>query len=136
MAYLNPILQTLRGLTLLRITVALLLIAHGLMRLYVNSLHDFGAFLDAKGFPAGYALAWCVTLLDIIGGVLLALGKFRRIICAAFIVELVAGIILVHFSNGWFVVGHQTGGMEYSVLLIVCLAVIASSADKNSVTAK
>lgn len=120
-----------KTLTLLRITVSLLLMAHGFMRLYVNSLHDFGAFLVARGFPYGYALAWCVTLLDIIGGALLALGIARKPICIAFIIELVMGIILVHFRNGWFVVGHQSGGMEYSVLLIVCLVVIASTADKS-----
>ncbi|HKJ16853.1 MAG TPA: hypothetical protein VJ984_05875 [Xanthomonadales bacterium] len=31
------------------------------------------------------------------------------------------GIVLVHAPEGWFVVGLGRNGMEYSVLLIVCL---------------
>jgi putative oxidoreductase len=122
-----PFFQTRTLLIIFRITVGLFLMAHGLMRLYVNSLHGFGDFLSSKGFPAGYILAWCITLLDIVGGALLVWGKFRKIVCIAFIAELVMGIILVHFQNGWFVVGHQSGGIEYSVLLIVSLLLIAST---------
>lgn len=33
----------------------------------------------------------------------------------------VMGIVLVHASAGWFVVGVGRNGSEYSVLLIVCL---------------
>ncbi len=35
-----------------------------------------------------------------------------------------AGIVLVHAREGWFVVGHGRNGMEFSVLLIVSLLVI------------
>jgi len=34
------------------------------------------------------------------------------------------GIALAHFPDGWFVVGGGRNGMEYSVLLILCLVVI------------
>ena len=127
----SAFLQTKTLLVVSRIAVGLFLMAHGLMRLYVHSLHGFGEFLVSNGFPYGYALAWCITLLDIIGGALLVLGIFRTPVCIAFIIELLTGIILVHFKNGWFVVGHQSGGMEYSVLLIICLLLIAST-DKNN----
>lgn len=35
------------------------------------------------------------------------------------------GIVLVHAPEGWFVVGLGRNGMEYSVLLIVCLLSLA-----------
>ena len=35
-----------------------------------------------------------------------------------FIVQLAAGIWLVHAPNGWFVVGGGRNGVEYSVCLI------------------
>jgi len=65
-------------------------------------------------------MAWIITLSDIIGGVLLAIGYSKKILNAWFIFLLLKGIILAHAKNGWFVVGHQSGGIEYSVLLIIC----------------
>jgi len=56
----------------------------------------------------------------------MAAGYFVRWIAAIFIIELLVGIFLVHLQNGWFVVGATQGGMEYSVLLIICLVVIAA----------
>lgn len=38
------------------------------------------------------------------------------------------GIVLVHAPHGWFVVGAGRNGMEYSVLLIVCLLLLALQA--------
>jgi putative oxidoreductase len=41
------------------------------------------------------------------------------------------GIVLVHAQNGWFVVGPSTGGVEYSILLLLALIVIASREGKK-----
>ena len=126
-----PFISSDHSLVLLRITVALIMMAHGIMRLIVNSLSGFGEFLSSKGFPLGEVLAWGITVFELAGGVLLIMGIYRRWIALILIIELITGIILVHAKNGWFVVGHQSGGVEYSVLLIVCLIVIAA-ADKRS----
>ena len=49
------------------------------------------------------------------------------------IIELSMGIIMMHAGNGWFVVGGGTGGVEYSVLLIVSFLFLAftHSGKKN-----
>ena len=112
------------ALVVLRMVVAGLIVLHGVSRLALGVVDDFGGFLDLVGFPAGAALAWTITLVEIGGGVLLALGYFVRPLCAFFVVQLVAGIALVHFPEGWFVVGAGRNGMEYSVLLIVVFAVL------------
>jgi len=75
-------------------------------------------------------MACFITLSDIIGGVLLAIGYSKKILNAWFIFLLLMGIILVHAKNGWFVVDHQSGGIEYSVLLIICF-LLTSSTEKN-----
>jgi putative oxidoreductase len=121
-----PFLQPTKSMVMLRVVVALFLMGHGLARLIVNSLNDFGAFLNSKGFIGGTPIAWGITVFELIGGLLLILGLYVRWISLILIIELIMGIILVHAKNGWFVVGHQSGGMEYSVLLIVCLLVIAA----------
>lgn len=111
--------------TLLRVTVAVLLLLHGIARIRAGMVDDLGVFLGGAGLPAGLVLAWAITLFEIVGGVALAAGYFVQPVCAGFIVMLGAGILLVHAKAGWFVVGTGRNGMEFSVLLIVCLLAIA-----------
>ena len=119
------------ALVLLRIGVSVLMMAHGFQRLYYNTVNDFGDFLNAKGFVIGYALAWTITLFELGGGLLLALGKFTRWICLGWMVVIAMGIILVHAQNGWFVVGPSTGGVEYSILLLLALITVAAQENKK-----
>nr|WP_157580462.1 hypothetical protein [Rudanella lutea] len=58
---------------------------------------------------------------------LLVLGYARKWLSAGFIIVLITGNLLVHLPNGWLVVGHQQGGIEYNVLLIVCFLLVASA---------
>jgi putative oxidoreductase len=125
-----PFISASQMLIVLRVVLGLMMMAHGAARLYVNSIADFGKFLDSKGFMIGTILAWMITLFDLIGGATLAFGYLRKIICAGFIFVLMMGIFLVHLPNGWFVVGHQSGGIEFSVLLIICFILIASTDKK------
>lgn len=122
-----PFLSTAQWVNLLRIAVGLMLAAHGVIRIYAGTVGGFGGFLNERGFPLGVALAWGITVFEIIGGITLALGYFRKWIAGVFVVQLVMGIILVHAPIGWFVVGYTSGGMEYSFLLILCLLTIAST---------
>ena len=121
-----PFLPESSALTLLRVMPGLLLAAHGCIRLYAGTVNGFGEFLNSKGFIIGSAIAWGVTFFEIVGGILMAAGYFTRLIAPVFIFQLVMGIILVHAVNGWFVVGYQSGGVEYSVLLITVLIVISA----------
>lgn len=121
-----------KALLLLRVCVSLFLAAHGLIRVYAGTVGDFGGFLESKGIPAGTAIAWFLTIVEIVGGALLASGYFVRWIASFFIFQLLMGILLVHAANGWFVVGYQSGGAEYNVLLIVTLIVIIATNKKNN----
>lgn len=121
-----PFLSASQAAMLLRAMVALLLIIHGITRILHGGVGGFGGFLASQGFPAGSVIAWGITLFEIAGGLLMALGRYTRWIAAAFILELAMGIVLVHAQHGWFVVGGGSNGVEYSVLLITCLLVIAA----------
>jgi putative oxidoreductase len=109
----------------LRVAVALLLIIHGVARASLGIVDDFGGFLTSAGLPFGPAVAWALTGVEIAGGLALAAGFLVLPLCLWFAVELATGIALVHAPHGWFVVGAGRNGVEFSVLLIVCLAVIA-----------
>jgi putative oxidoreductase len=113
------------GLTLLRAGTAIVMMVHGLARWRLGIVDDFGTVLGVWGFPAGLALAWTITIVEIVGGAALAAGWFVRPMVAWFIIQLVAGIYLIHGRVGWFVVGAGRNGMEFSTVLILCLIVIA-----------
>jgi putative oxidoreductase len=112
-----------------RILVAGLFIAHGLMRISNGTVDNFGEFLEIKGFPQGFVLAWMITLYEIIAGTLLLAGRWTRIVALGFVAHQVMGILLVHAKNGWFVVGPGVGGVEYSVLLIGSCLLIAAGRE-------
>ena len=117
--------QTRWGVTLLRAFVASVFLIHGATRAVLGTVDDFGAFLSLSGLPAGIAVAWVITLVEIAGSVSLALGVAVRPLALWFAVQLVVGIVMVHGKAGWFVVGAGRNGVEYSVLIVMCLVVIS-----------
>lgn len=111
-----------------RVTVAVLLGIHGLVRPLDGGVAGFGGWLGSQGFPFGVALAWAITLFEIVGATCLALGRWVRVVASGHILILLGGIAMVHAPEGWFVVGRGRNGVEYSVLLVACLvSVILSS---------
>ena len=120
----SPLLQPSTSIAILRILMGLIFMSHAINRLVHASVPGFGGWLESQGFPAGEALAWSVTIFELVGGSLMVLRKFVQLFCAGEIVILITGIILVHAPNGWFVVGQTLNGPEYSVVLIVVLIAI------------
>ncbi len=115
------------ALVFLRITVALLMLIHGVARIYFGIVDDFGEFLTLHNFPLGFYLAWAITIFEIVGSVLLAIGRYVAPLAIIFAVHLLCGILLVHLKEGWFVVGAGKNGAEYSVLLIAVFITLAVS---------
>jgi putative oxidoreductase len=127
-----PFLSLPQSLTLLRMGVALLFVAHAAVRIYLpGSIASFSKFIELKGFPAGSAWVWAITIFEIAGGILLTLGIGTRWLAAGFIGLLIAGILLIHARLGWFVGEHGTGGCEYSAALILALLVVSAGAKEK-----
>jgi len=110
-----------RGLALIRIVLATLLFVHGITRVKLGTVDDFGGFLDSNGIPFGVGVAWFITVFELLAAPILAWGRAVAPIALIFATIYACGIWLVHWSQGWFVVGAGRGGMEYSVLIIACL---------------
>lgn len=113
------------AMALIRVVVALIFISHGVARIFYHGVTPFGAFLAGQGLPMGIAWAWAVTLIEIVGGVLLAVGRYITPLSCYFLAQTALGIWMIHWHAGWFVVGPGRNGMEFSVLLIACLAGLA-----------
>lgn len=109
----------------LRVAVAAFMLVHGVARISLGIVDDFGGFFDAKGFPLGFYLAWAITIFEIVGGLAMAAGFAVAPIALLFIIQLAVGIAMIHANNGWFVVGAGRNGMEFSALLICVLGAVA-----------
>lgn len=120
----QPEARAARAIVLLRAAVAALLLIHGITRLFLG-VGGFGDWLDSQGIPFGGAVAWGVTLGELVLTPLLAAGLATRPIALYLAAELCVGAWMVHLPEGWFVVGAGRNGVEFSVLLITCLLLVA-----------
>jgi len=81
--------------------------------------------LNPLGFaPFGVLIAWIIKLSHVAAAVSLLIEKYMKWACIGTILILIQGIIMVHFSEGWFVVGGGRNGMEFNFLLIFVLLTI------------
>jgi putative oxidoreductase len=106
------------------------MLIHGVTRLRLGTVGDFDGYLVSLGFPP--YIAWALTFFEIGAAIAIIFGKWIAPLSIVFCIELAMGIVLVHFKEGWFVVGAGNNGMEYSVLLIICFASNAFAAISSN----
>ncbi|WP_199138782.1 DoxX family protein [Pedobacter sp. ASV12] len=111
---------------ILHIAIAVILLTHALPGMFDGGIHSFGQdYLNQIGFaPVGVPLAWAIKLSHVACAILLVANKWVKPAALLTIAILVMGIILVHFKEGWFVVGGGRNGVEYNLLLICVLVAI------------
>lgn len=127
------------GYAILRLAVAIILLSHSVFGMFDGGINDFGnLYLNKVGFsPFGLALAWSIKLSHVFCATLLVFNKYIRLASFASIFVLIMGIIMVHFKEGWFVVGGGRNGVEYNFVLICVLTAIvflnnASQSQNNN----
>ena len=108
---------------LLRAAIALILVIHGAGGMFNGGVNAFGnLYLNQVGFaPFGLYLAWAIKLSHLVCAVCLLWDKYIFYPALITIVILIAGIIVIHGREGWFVVGAGRNGVEFNFLLIVGL---------------
>ncbi|MCG2615836.1 DoxX family protein [Terrimonas sp. NA20] len=116
----------------LRCSLALVFFLHAAVRIANHTIPQFAGFLENAGLPFGKAIVIAISVFEIAGAVLLAMGVWVRLISAGLFVLLLIGIILIHWANGWFVGEHGVGGIEYSFVLMVGLMVVAAGARETT----
>jgi putative oxidoreductase len=114
------------GNALLRISLGIMFIAHGLILKYFTfTLAGTAQFFESIGLPG--PLAYVVFLAETIGGVLLLIN-FRTRWVALGLIPVLLGAAWVHIGNGW-VFSNPNGGWEYPLFLIVISVVVALQAE-------
>lgn len=108
---------------LLRIIIAIILLSHGIPGMLDGGVRNFGnLYLNEIGFaPYGVVLAWAIKISHVICAILILLNKYIFTVCLSTISIMISGIVLIHFNEGWFVVGGGRNGMEYNILIIFVL---------------
>lgn len=111
---------------ILRLTMAIVLLTHSIPGMLDGGVNAFGEmFLNQIGFaPLGVPIAWAVKVSHIVCAVLFLMNKYIKPASYVTILILIMGIILVHFKEGWFVVGGGRNGIEYNFVLICILIAI------------
>lgn len=105
----------------LRISLGLMFIAHGLLKVLVFTLPGTVGFFESVGFP-GWT-AYLVAYAEIGGGVLLLAGLAVRAVSVA-LIPVLLGATYVHLGNGW-VFSNANGGWEYPAFLTLAAVVQA-----------
>ena len=120
---------------LLRLALAVILLMHSVPGMFNGGINDFGeGYLDAVGFaPFGVILAWLIKLSHVVNAVCLILGRYVKWSSLPTLLVLVAGIVMIHFQEGWFVVGGGRNGVEFNFLLIVALLTVMFQSPKSFV---
>jgi putative oxidoreductase len=117
------------GPAVLRLVVGVVFVAHGVQKLFGawggGGLQGTADFLAALGWPAPFALAVLVAVVETLGGALLIVGAYTRGVAAVLALEAAVAIWQVHLPHGFFLnwglvpgVGH---GYEYALTVAASL---------------
>jgi putative oxidoreductase len=113
------------GISMLRIALGVMWIAHAMLKLLVFTLPGTAAYFSSVGLPG--LLAYPVFAVELAGGIALVLGVYARQVSL-----LLAPVLMVatwvHGANGW---AHTStgGGWEYPLFLTVMSIVLWLSGD-------
>lgn len=104
----------------LRVTLGILMLAHGLLKVFVFTLPGTAQFFESIGIP-GF-MAPVVVLAEVLGGLLLMAGTYTRWVALGLFPILLVAAFKVHGANGWLFT-NEGGGWEFPAFLAIALIV-------------
>ena len=110
---------------LLRLSLGLMFIANGLLKVLVFTPAGTVGYFASLGIPA--AFAWLTMAAELGGGLLLILGIQVRWV-ALLQLPVILGALVVHSGNGWLF-SSANGGWEFPAFWAVAQLVMALLGD-------
>jgi putative oxidoreductase len=109
------------GVTILRLIVGTVFIAHGGQKLFTIGLGNIGGMFGQMGIPMGELVGPAVALLEFFGGIALVLGLFTRLAAVGLALVMAGAVLLVHLPSGFF----SPQGIEFPLSLLGALTALA-----------
>jgi putative oxidoreductase len=109
----------------LRVTLGIVLVAHGLLKFLVFTLPGTAGFFASVGFP-GWA-AYVVAPFEVLAGIALVIG-YRSSLVALSSLPVLLGALAVHAGNGWLFTSAN-GGWEFPAVLVMLAIGVALLGD-------
>jgi len=101
-----------------RVIVGVIMAAHGWQKITQIGVGNFGGFLAQLGVPLPTLMAFVVTFVELVGGILLILGLFSRLAALILTIDLVVAILLVKVNIGFIAPAGRGAGAELDLALI------------------
>jgi putative oxidoreductase len=116
------------GLSLLRIHLGVILLAHGWLKISVFTIAGTVGYFASLGLPSIFA--YLIIFGEVAGGIALILGIQTRL-AALFSVPVLLGATFFHLDNGWLF-SADGGGWEFPAsLTIIAVAVALMGSGKR-----
>lgn len=107
---------------IVRVTVGLMLIPHGWMKVTSFGVAGVTGMLAKYGTPAPELFAYLIMALETVGGVMIAFGFLTRPIAAMLVIEFAVIIFVAHWPRGY---SSSAGGIEYPLMWGLILLAVA-----------
>lgn len=111
------------ALLLSRIVIAVVMLAHGYQKLFINGISRTTDGFESMSIPLAIVSASFVTVVELVGSTLLILGAMTPVMCALILVVTGGAAVFVHIPNGIFV---TNGGWE--LVGVISAGVVAIAA--------
>lgn len=102
------------GITLVRLAVGTVFLAHGAQKLFVFHFAGVTQFFAHAGIPLPAITGVIVPLVEFFGGLALVLGLGTRVGAALLAINMLGAIVFVHAKGGFFL----PTGFEYAFTML------------------
>ena len=109
------------GLTILRLVVGAVFIAHGAQKFFVYGLGGVTGAFTQMGVPAPGVTAPLVAFVELFGGVALVLGLLTRLAAVGLAFVMLGAILFVKLGGGFF----APNGVEFELTLLAGVLALA-----------
>jgi len=109
------------GITVLRVIVGIVFLAHGGQKLFIWGFSNVAGFFGQVGIPLSMLAAIVVTLVEFLGGLALVVGLFTRWVAIPLALNMLVATLTIHLRGGFFV----PEGVEFTLTLLAANAALA-----------